>query len=191
VKKILAAIKNCQQVIEEGTQRVATIVQRMKAFARLDESELQLASVHQCIEDTLHLLPQGWEERISLVRSYGQLPEIVCFPARVNQVLYNLLVNAVESIEGEGEIRIQTRMEGDFVVIAINDTGVGIPANVKEHIFDLGFTTKSSGVGTGLGLAICYQIMQEHNGQIEVESEVGKGSTFTMVLPLNLKNPIT
>jgi len=189
--QLLTAIKRCQQVVEEGTERVATIVQRMKAFARLDEAELQLADIHRCIEDTLRILPRGWEEHINLVRSYGQLTDIFCYPAGVNQVLYNVLVNAVESIEGEGEIRIQTRMEEDFAVIEIHDTGVGIPADVKEHMFDPGFTTKSRGVGTGLGLAICYQIMQEHNGRIKVESEVGKGSMFTIILPLDLKNRIT
>jgi len=183
-QKLLRAIKNCRQVVEEGTQRVATIVQRMKAFARLDEAELQFTNIHQCIEDTLHLLPRDWEERISLVRSYGQLPEIFCHPAGLNQSLYNVLLNAVESIEGKGEIRIQTRMEGDFAAIAIEDTGVGIPPDVKERIFDPGITTKSRGVGTGLGLAICYQIIEEHKGKIEVESEVGEGSTFTLFLPL-------
>ena len=183
-QKLLRAIKNCRQVVEEGTQRVATIVQRMKAFARLDEAELQFTDIHQCLEDTLHLLPRGWEERISLVRSYGQLPEIFGSPAGLNQSLYNVLLNAVESIEGKGEIRIQTRMEGDFAAIAIEDTGVGIPPDVKERIFDPGITTKSRGVGTGLGLAICYQIIEEHKGKIEVESEVGEGSTFTLFLPL-------
>jgi len=186
-KKLLRAIENCQKVVEEGTERVATIVQRMKAFARLDEAELQLTNVHQCIEDTLHLLPRGWEERINLVSSYGQVPDFFCYPAQVNQALYNVLLNAVEAIEGEGEIRIQTRMEDDFVAIAIEDTGMGIPPDVKERIFDPGITTKSRGIGTGLGLAICYQIIEEHKGKIEVESVVGAGSRFTLFLPLNLR----
>jgi PAS domain S-box-containing protein len=187
MKTVLTAMKSSQQVIDEGSQRVAKIVKRLRAFARLDEAELQLADIHQSIEEALQLLPTGWDERITLVRSYGQLPKFTYFPSRMNQALNNVLVNAVEAIKGKGKIHIATLVEKESAVIAIQDSGVGMSPEVKEHIFDPGITTKSRGVGTGLGMAISFQIIRDHRGSIAVDSEVGKGTTVTLTIPLELE----
>jgi PAS domain S-box-containing protein len=185
--KVLDAMKKSHHVIDEGSQRVARIVKRLRAFARLDEAELQLGDIHQSIEEALQLLPAGWDQRITLVRAYGQLPKFTYFPSRMNQAFNNVFVNAVEAIAETGEIRITTRLADDSAVITIQDTGVGMSPEVREHIFDPGITTKSRGVGTGLGMAISFQIMRDHQGNITVDSEAGKGTIVTLTMPLDLE----
>jgi signal transduction histidine kinase len=187
MQTVFTAMKDSQQVIDEGSQRVAKIVKRLRAFARLDEAELQLADIHQSIEEALQLLPPGWDKHITLVRSYGQLPKFTFFPSRINQALNNVFVNAVEAIKRKGQIKITTRTEDKSAVIVIQDNGVGMSSDVREHIFDPGITTKSRGVGTGLGMAISFQIVRDHRGNIQVESKEGKGTTVTLTLPLNLE----
>jgi two-component system NtrC family sensor kinase len=183
LEKLMTVIRDANQVIEEGTDRVATIVQRMKSFARLDEADWQLSDLHQCIEDSLHSLPRGWDERIMLTKEFGTIPKVGCYPAQVNQVLHNVLNNAVEAIKGKGEILIATVVVDDGVVIRVKDSGRGISEKDLGKIFDPGYTTKSRGVGTGLGLAIGYQIMQEHQGAIEVDSELGQGTEVRLRFP--------
>ena len=97
----------------------------------------------------------------------------------------NILVNASQAIEGQGEIRIRTWEQDGTVRIAFSDNGKGIPPEILPKVFDPGFTTKKAGLGTGLGLSICYRIIQDHGGRIEVESEVGRGTTFTIILPIS------
>ena len=117
-------------------------------------------------------------------KDYGDIPQINCHPNQINQVFMNLLVNSAQAIEGKGEIHIRTFRQGDIVNVQFSDTGKGIPPANLSRIFDPGFTTKGVGVGTGLGLSICFKIVQDHGGRIDVESEVGKGSTFTIRLPV-------
>ena len=119
-------------------------------------------------------------------RHYGDLPPISCNPRQINQVYLNLIINAAQAIEEQGTITITTSCKGENAHIQISDTGVGIPQESLKKIFDPGFTTKGVGVGTGLGLSICYQILETHKGDILVESEVGKGTSFTIVLPMTL-----
>ena len=121
-----------------------------------------------------------------MVREYGDIPTMICFPSRLNQVFLNVLVNAEQAIEEKGKIGISTRLIDNEIEIAISDTGKGIPRENLARVFDPGFTTKGVGVGTGLGLSICYQIIQDHKGSIRAESEVGKGTTFTIRLPLSM-----
>lgn len=182
----LKIIDDANRVIESGSERVATIVKRLKTFARLDEAELQVADLHEGLDDTLVLLRHELKLNITVVKNYGEIPKISCYPGQLNQVFLNLLVNARQAIDGRGEIQVSTRLEGDEVHVAIRDTGSGIaPGNLKR-IFDPGFTTKGVKVGTGLGLAICYRIVQAHKGEIRVDSNVGEGTTFEVVLPTNL-----
>ena len=122
--------------------------------------------------------------RIKVHKDYGDLPKITCFPDRLNQVFMNLMVNAIHAIEDKGEIFIRTYQQQDWAVVEIRDTGKGIPREKLPHIFDPGFTTKGVGVGTGLGLSIVYQIVKDHQGNVEVDSEPGKGSTFRVYLPV-------
>ena len=186
----LRALEEAYKVIESGSTRVSQIVRRLRSFARLDEADLKRANLHEGIEDTLVLIHHKIKNRITIDRQYGEVPEINCFPGQLNQVFLNVLVNAAQAIDGNGTITIKTWAERSRVLIAITDTGGGIPPENLEKIFDPGFTTKGVGVGTGLGLAICYQIIQAHRGSISVESEVGKGTTFTIGLPTDLDEPV-
>jgi PAS domain S-box-containing protein len=183
---ILKIISDASRVIETGSERVTDIVRSLRSFARLDEAEMKRVDLHEGIEDTLTLIHHDLKNRIRVVKNYGDIPPIVCYPSRLNQVFLNLLVNAKQAIRGAGEITVTTLQKDDRVHISFRDTGAGIPEGNLSRIFDPGFTTKGVGVGTGLGLSICYRIVQDHKGEIRVESRVGEGSTFTVILPVNL-----
>lgn len=183
---LFTVIDESNQVIKSGASRVGEIVRRLRSFARLDEAELKEVDIHEGLEDTLTLIHHEIKHHIQVVREYGDVPPISVYPSRLNQVFLNVLNNARQAIRDTGTITIRTGVENDMAVIAISDDGVGIEPRHLEKIFDPGFTTKGVGVGTGLGLSICYQIIQDHHGRIEAESTLGKGTTFTIRLPLNL-----
>ncbi|MFQ5602707.1 MAG: PAS domain S-box protein [bacterium] len=182
----LKIIDNANKVIESGSARVTNIVRRLRSFARLDEAELKTVDIHEGLEDTLTLIHHEIKHKIQVVKDYGKIKPISCYPGRLNQVYLNLFINAKQAIPDRGQIVVRTYQKEQYVFIEIRDDGVGIPQEKISKIFDPGFTTKGVGVGTGLGLSICYQIIQDHKGIISVESEVGKGSKFTIALPLNL-----
>lgn len=184
--KIFEAIDDSNKVMKSGTARVSEIVRRLRSFARLDEAELKTVDIHDGLEDTLTLVHHELKHNIEVVRNFGEIDPIACYPGQLNQVFLNLIVNAKQAIKGNGTITITTGSEGDKVFVKISDTGVGIPKASLAKIFDPGFTTKGVGVGTGLGLSICYQIIQTHRGEIKVDSEIGQGTTFTIVLPKDL-----
>lgn len=180
-------IEDANKVILSGTNRVMNIVRRLRSFARLDEAELKKSDLHEGLEDTLTLVHHELKHHVKVVKNYGDIPQVSCFPGKLNQVFLNSLINAKQAIKKEkGKIKITTYQKDKKVFIAIEDNGVGIPQDKLKRIFDPGYTTKGVGVGTGLGLSICYQIMRDHRGEILVESEVGKGSKFTIVFPTNL-----
>jgi PAS domain S-box-containing protein len=181
----LNMIDDSNSTIKSGTKRVTNIVKRLRSFARLDEAELKTVDIHEGLEDTLTLIHHEIKHDITVRKNYGDVPLIACFPGQLNQVFLNLLVNARQAIKGKGEITIATYTSAKKVFIRIADTGSGISKENLSKIFDPGFTTKGVGVGTGLGLAICYKIMQDHKGEITVESELGKGTAFTVILPMN------
>ena len=186
LKSLFGMIDESNQVIRSGSSRVAEIVRRLRSFARLDEAELKKVDVHEGLEDTLTLVHHEIKHNIQIVRDYGKLPLMSVFPSRLNQVFLNLINNARQAIRNKGTITIRTWVEEKTAAIAISDDGVGIPKENLSRVFDPGFTTKGVGVGTGLGLSICYQIVKDHRGRIDVESEVGKGATFTVRIPTNL-----
>jgi signal transduction histidine kinase len=165
-------------------ERIIRIVRDLRNFARLDEAEFKMANLNEDIETTLNLVRHELKDRIQVIKQFSELPLVPCYPNRLNQVFMNLLINAYQSISGKGEIRISTALIDHEVKIVISDTGTGIKKENLDKIFDPGFTTKGVGVGTGLGLSISAQIVQDHKGRISVESEVGKGSTFTISLPV-------
>ena len=170
---------------EDGIARVRRIVQDLKDFSHADQGEWVLADLHQGLESTLNVVNNEIKYKAVVVKEYGTLPMVRCRPSQLNQVFMNLLVNAAHAIEGQGTITIRTSVADDEARIEIADTGKGIPAHLLNRIFDPFFTTKPVGVGTGLGLSISYGIVQKHGGRIEVESELEKGSTFRIVLPIN------
>ncbi len=187
IKRSLQAVDEANQVISSGTERVIEIVKRLRSFARLDEAELKDADINEGLEDTLTMIHHEIKHNISVHKDFGELPKISCYPGRLNQVFLNLLINARQAIKSEGMIFICTRKKDQAISVKIRDTGTGISPDNLKKIFDPGFTTKGVGVGTGLGLSICYQIIQEHRGEIKVESELGKGTTFTLLLPVDLE----
>jgi len=183
--KILQTIENLSRVNKTAIERISEIVKSLKKFARLDEAEVVRANIKECVETSLALLNHELEDRIKVVKELVEIPEINCHARDMNQVLMSLLHNAIEAMEGEGEIKISTGKNKDHVWVKICDTGCGISHDHIDKIFDPGFTTKGVGVGTGMGLAIAYQIVKSHKGLIYVESELGKGSTFTVEIPTN------
>ena len=153
----------------------------------MDEAELKKANIYEGIEDTLTIVHHELKHKAKVEKDFGDVPIIACYPGRLNQVYLNILINAAYAIKEKGIVKITTFVENNHVHIKISDNGSGIPAEQLNRIFDPGFTTRGVGVGTGLGLSICYQIMNDHHGKIEVESAVGKGPTFTIIIPTNLK----
>ena len=167
----------------DGTDRVNKIVQGLKSFSRVDEVEFKPADINECLESTLNMVWNELKYLATVTKEYGDLPLIKCYPRQLNQVFMNLLINAAHAIEKQGEISIKTWHQDDSIFVSISDTGQGIPADNLNKLFDPFFTTKDVGKGTGLGLSIAHGIIQKHNGEINVQSEVGKGSTFTIMLP--------
>lgn len=176
--------------IKTGTDRLRQIVLSLRNFSRLDETEVKLADIHEGIDNTLLILNHRLKQGIAVVKEYGELPKITCYPAQLNQVFMNILNNAVDALlelkeQPNKQIIIQTQVvEGEKLEVRIKDNGSGMPAEVKKKIFDPFFTTKEVGKGTGLGLSISYQIVEKHNGTMEVFSEQGQGTEFVILLPL-------
>ena len=171
---------------KEGISRVKRIVQDLKDFSRVDcTQEWQWANLHQGIDSTANIVANEIRYKADVVKEYGDLPEVECLPSQLNQVFMNLLVNSAHAMgEARGRITIRTGVAGDTVWLEFSDTGSGIPEEIRQKVFDPFFTTKPVGKGTGLGLSLSYGIVQKHHGQIEVRSEVGKGSTFRITLPI-------
>ena len=167
----------------EGTERVVKIIEDLKNFSHVDQAEKKHMDINLGIETTLSIVNNELKYKAKLVKEYGDIPQVECFPQQINQVFMNLLVNASQAIEEQGEIRVKTLSDGGKVVVRISDTGSGIAPEVMNRIFDPFFTTKPVGKGTGLGLSISYEIIKKHGGHIGVESEAGKGTTFSVELP--------
>jgi PAS domain S-box-containing protein len=168
----------------DGLSRVRKIVQDLKDFSRVGEAEWQWADLHKGLDSTLNIVWNELKYKCKVAKEYGDVPEIYCLPSQLNQVFMNLLVNAAQAIETHGEVTIRTGRTGAEVWVEIADTGRGVPKEYLSRIFDPFFTTKPVGQGTGLGLSLSYGIVLKHQGRIEVDSEVGRGSTFRVVLPI-------
>src|SRR5450830_1331222 len=169
----------------DGITRVKQIVQNLKDFSRADVvDEWQWADLHRGLDSTLNIVANEIKYKAEVVKEYGQLPDIERLASQLNQVFMNLLVNAAHAIEEKGVITLRSGQELDQVWVEIADTGNGIPPENLNRIFDPFFTTKPVGKGTGLGLSLSYSIVQKHHGHIDVSSEVGKGPTFRVWLPI-------
>ena len=181
---ILSDIHALTSETQEGLHRVKEIVQNLKSFARLDESEFNEANLNECIESTIKLAWNELKYKCEIKRNYGEIPLLACSAGQLNQVFMNLIVNAAQAINKNGIIEIETKTVKDKIIIRITDSGEGIPPENIKKLFDPFFTTKPVGSGTGLGLSISYSIIKRHHGDISVTSEMGKGTTFTITLPL-------
>ncbi len=184
ISRILTAINGVSDVIRDSSERIIGIVKKLKVFARLEEAELQSVNFNECIENTLAMFQFHLKPEINIRKEFADLSEVTCYPAKINQLCFQLLRNANEAIEIAGEIVLRTEVNGNEIIFSVTDDGRGIPADDVDNVFDPGYTAWNLNVGTGLGLAICYQVSQDHKGRIEVESEVGKGSKFTFSFPV-------
>ena len=180
--ELAGMLQELNEIDKEAIARISNIVTSLKKFVRLDEAELQEADINKELDLTLDLIRHETKNRIKIIKNYGEIPAVKCFPNMLNQVFMNILVNACQAIDGEGTITITTEYKDKKLVVKIKDTGRGIPANLLDKIFTAGYTTKGAGVGTGLGLAICNKIIEKHEGEISVNSEVGKGSEFVITI---------
>ena len=178
-------IQDLLRGIEEGANRTSEIVKGLRNFSRLDQNVVKKANLNEGIESTLTLLHTVYKDRIEIIKDYGDIPEVECLPGQINQVLMNILSNAIQAIAEKGEIFIKTSEEKSAVKISIRDTGGGMSDETKQKIFDPFFTTKEVGKGTGLGLSISYGIIEKHQGKIEVNSVQGKGTEFIITLPVH------
>ena len=210
-------LKDFPQVVSSiklGTERLRKIVDTLRNFSHVDEAHKRLTDLHGCLDDTLLILQNRLKYEITVVKSYGDVPEIRCYSGQLSQVFTNLISNAIDAlmetkpetkpeakqmdskatwkpkIEIKTEICTRTDLYGkaqDWVAVLITDNGAGIPYAIQKRIFETFFTTKPVGKGTGLGLAISHQIVTEkHAGQLSFRSEPGKGTTFEVLLPFSL-----
>jgi two-component system NtrC family sensor kinase len=173
---------------EEGLERVIEIIRDLKDFSHIEEAEFVLVNLHQGILSTLNIVSKELKYKAEIIKDLADLPPIECMPSQINQVVMNLLMNAAQAIEDQGEICISTGQHDDWVWFSVRDNGKGIETEQQELIFEPFFTTKPKGQGTGLGLALSRSIIDKHNGRIEVESQLGKGSCFKVWLPVSQKN---
>ena len=182
VQKLHTQVRNSR----DGAERVKELVSKLRTFSRLDEGTFKTVDIHESIESVLLFLHHKMEGRIEIERNYGASNMLGCFAGELNQVLMNIIANAVDSIEGPGKITITTVEQNGNFVISVQDTGKGIPEEIRGKIFEPFFTTKPIGHGTGLGLAISYGIVKAHNGSIDVSSEPGCGTAFIVKIPAGL-----
>ncbi|UCV29723.1 PAS domain S-box protein [Ferribacterium limneticum] len=171
---------------KDGLGRVRKIVQDLKSFSRVGEQEWQEANLHQGIDSTLNIVWNELKYKCKVIKEYGDIPPVFCLISQLNQVFMNLLVNAGHAIENQGTITIRTYRRGDDAVcVEVSDSGVGIAPENLNRIFEPFYTTKPVGQGTGLGLSLAYSIIERHHGHLEVESSLGKGTTFRVILPVH------
>jgi len=183
LQSLLSRVQENQVVTRSANDRISGILASLKSFTGLDAGERQQIDIHEGLENTLTLIEHQWRGDVNVVRDYGELPPIDCCPGEMNQVFMNVLTNAAESIDGMGTITIRTSLERECIRVEIADTGVGIAPEQMERLFDPGFSASGSRVKAGLGLLVSSNVVRRHGGDIEVQSEVGKGTTFTIILP--------
>jgi two-component system, NtrC family, sensor kinase len=177
---------------KEGIVRVRHIVQDLKDFSRVDANqEWAWANLHAGIDSTLNIVSNEVKYKADVVKEYGDIPDIECLPSQINQVMMNLVVNAAHAIgDKRGTITVRTgRLDDDHVWIEVGDNGSGIARENLTRIFDPFFTTKPIGKGTGLGLSLAYGIVQKHGGRIDIDTEIGRGTVFRIVLPIRQGEP--
>ncbi len=182
--EVMGDLDNLLEDTDHGLVQIADLVSSLKDFSRVDRSRNDHFKINDGIETALKICQNQLKNRVEIVRQFGDLPEIECSPSKLNQVFLNLFTNAAQAIGESGKIYIHTSAEANGVSVRIIDNGCGMSEDVRKRIFEPFFTTKPVGKGTGLGLSIVFRIIEEHGGTIDVHSVVGKGSEFTIRLPL-------
>jgi signal transduction histidine kinase len=185
--KIDYIMKDLEDLVREsleGAERVRSIVADLKSFSRVDECEYKQADLNECLRSAINIAWNEIKHKATLKKELGEIPRTCCYPRQMNQVFMNLLVNAAHAIEHQGVITVRSWEEDGYVCISVADSGQGIPEANLNRIFEPFFTTKEVGKGTGLGLSITCDIVKKHNGEITVRSEPGKGTVFTVRIPV-------
>ena len=178
-------MKDMIGAIEEGADRTSNIVGCLRLFSREDAENYLEADIITGLESTFTLLSNRLEQGILLVKDFeNETMPVFCFPGQLNQVFMNVLLNAIQAVEGAGTIKVRVREQEENMVISISDNGPGIPDDKKQKIFEPFYTTKNVQEGTGLGLSITFGIIKKHNGSIEVKDNVPKGTKFIIKLPM-------
>ena len=183
-KNMIAKLDSVIAVSMKSCNRIEQVVKSLRNFARQDDDRSQKIDVHILLENTLVILNNKIKDKIEIVKEYGKIPQIECFPGQLSQVLMNVIQNAIESIEQCGILIIKTESVQNRVKIKIKDNGRGIEKEKMDKLFDLSFTTKGSRIKTGLGLAAAYRIIENHNGSIDVETKQGEGTEVSIFLPV-------
>ncbi len=172
---------------QDGLNRVAKIIQDLRTFTRFDEEKKSLVNINKIINEALNLTRNECKYKANVIRELSEIPDTLGFGNQLAQVIVNLIINAVHAIDKKGRITVRSFQEGKKIIIEVSDNGKGMTQETLERVFDPFFTTKPSGEGTGLGLSIAQDIITKHNGKISVQSEIGKGTTFRVELPAQLK----
>jgi signal transduction histidine kinase len=185
LRPVLEVHKENTGTIRKAGQRIAGVVQSLKNFARLDEAEVQKADVRTGLDSTLALILPETKGNAEVVKEYEDIPLILCRPKELNQVFMTVITNAFQAMDGKGALRVQVGANRERVTIRIADTGKGIPAEDMHSLFDIQFATRKGRVAMGLGLPTAKSIVDRHGGTISVESQVGRGTTFLISLPVH------
>jgi len=167
-----------------GIGQISELVLNLKNFSRMDAAATDMMNLNDCIESALNIGRNVLKNKVEIIRELGDLPRITCAPSQLNQVFLNLFTNAAQAMEAQGRLHIKSWHADGDIHVSVADNGKGIPEDILTRIFDPFFTTKPVGEGTGLGLAITHQIIQQHGGEIRVESRVGEGTHFHIRLPV-------
>ena len=178
--------------IEDGAKRTAEIVSGLRNFSRVDETQISLSNINEGIESTLVIVRSSIPENVTVITEFSEIPIVECFAGKINQVFMNVLTNGIYAIRQKNStepqtLTIKTYLENDLVCASFTDTGIGMSQDVKEKIYEPFFTTKTVGDGTGLGMSIVFKIIESHHANLNIESEVGKGTTITLKLNQKLK----
>ena len=181
----LDALAQNAKICREGAARAARIVRELTAFARAPQKGREPTDLHAGLDRALQLLRGEYRDRIEIRRDYGDIPLPRCNPGQIDQVFMNLLTNAVQAVEGQGEIRLRTYAKNGSVFVEVSDSGPGIAPELVERVFEPFFTTKAVGKGTGLGLAIAHSLVARNGGDIQLQSALGHGATFLVRLPVD------
>ena len=185
MREALSVLDENHANIQQAGRRIAMIVGSLSSFAGLDEAELRRVDIREGIENALTLLSHQTANRISVVRDFGSIPQMLCYASELNQAIMNILKNACEAIEGTGTVRVVTSVAEGCVYIEIADDGKGMTAEQLKFLFDFQFSSQRAQVRVGMGLKVAHGIIQRHRGTIDVSSELGKGTKFIVMLPIN------
>jgi len=181
-------LKDAKELLKDasdGLGQLASLVQNLKGFSRVDRDGMDMVDLNEGLESALMIAQHQLRDRVKVIKHLQPLPKVRCMASQMNQLFLNLITNAAQAIDGEGTLTIESKVSGGQVEISFADTGCGIPDDVLPKIFDPFFTTKPVGEGTGLGLSIVHKIIKGHNGTIKVRTTPKKGSVFTVSLPVN------